>query len=166
MIELKKLSRESLLAALEKADRYRFLNEPSEAESICRDVLDVDPDNQQALVTLLLALSDQFQQRLGKNYAESVEVHGRLRDDYAKLYYRGILCERRGKAHFRQGGPESGHVAHDWLREAMDWYEKAAEIRPPGKDEAILRWNACARMINRHRSLVPMEEAGGQEFLE
>ena len=36
-------------AALEKALRYRLLNEPVEAESICRDVLEVDPDNQAAL---------------------------------------------------------------------------------------------------------------------
>ena len=68
MFELKPLSREAVPAALEKAMRYRLLNEPGEAESICHDVLHVDPGNQQAIVTLLLALTDRF----GKSYAIGV----------------------------------------------------------------------------------------------
>ena len=59
--ELKTLHAEALPRALEKAERYRLLNEPSEAESICLDVLAIDRDNQAALVTLLLALTDQFE---------------------------------------------------------------------------------------------------------
>ena len=55
MFELKRLSEEAIPAALEKATRYRLLNEPAEAESICHDVLQIDPENQQALVVLLLA---------------------------------------------------------------------------------------------------------------
>jgi hypothetical protein len=58
MFELKRLSDEAIPAALEKALRYRLLNEPAEAESICHDVLRIDPENQQALVVLLLALTD------------------------------------------------------------------------------------------------------------
>src|SRR5579864_3525344 len=59
-LELKTLSLEAVPRALAKAERYRLLNEPGEAESICRDALDADPDNQDALVMLLLALTDQF----------------------------------------------------------------------------------------------------------
>ena len=58
--EPKPISRESVPAALQKAERYRIINDPSSAESICLDVLTVDPENQQALVTLLLAITDQF----------------------------------------------------------------------------------------------------------
>ena len=47
-------------AALEKALRYRLLNEPLEAESICLDVLQAEPENQEALVTLVLARTDLF----------------------------------------------------------------------------------------------------------
>ena len=42
MFELKPLSREAIPAALEKAMRYRLLNEPGAAESICHDVLRTD----------------------------------------------------------------------------------------------------------------------------
>src|SRR5436305_13913239 len=60
MFELKLLTREAIPAALEKAHRYRLLNEPEQAESICEDVLRLEPDNQEALVTLTLALTDRF----------------------------------------------------------------------------------------------------------
>ena len=56
MFELKTLSSEAVDRSIEKAERYRLLNEPEEAESICLDVLAIAPDNRHALVTLLLAL--------------------------------------------------------------------------------------------------------------
>src|SRR6266567_3122341 len=84
MFELKRLSEDAIPAALEKALRYRLLNETAEAESICHDVLEIDPENQEALVLLLLALTDRF----GKGYAVGViqaqEVLSRLRSDYEK----------------------------------------------------------------------------------
>jgi len=58
--QLKPISKAAIGEALEKAKRYRLLNEPSLAESICLDVLEVEPENQRALVTLLLAITDQF----------------------------------------------------------------------------------------------------------
>ncbi len=155
MFELKPLSKEALPAALEKAVRYRLLNEPMQAESICRDILRVDPDHQEALINLVLALTDQFNQRLAVNFAEAEKIVGRLGEEYARLYYRGIMCERRANAHHRHGGPGSGPVAYDWLRRAMEQYERASELRPPGNDEAILRWNTCVRLIRRHRELRP-----------
>ena len=45
MFQLKSLSMEGITAALDKAERYRLLNEPREAESICLDVLEIDPEN-------------------------------------------------------------------------------------------------------------------------
>src|SRR6266849_2986595 len=147
MFELKPLSREAIPAALEKAMRYRLLNEPGEAESICHDILRTDPENQQALVILLLALTDRF----GKGYAVGVtqaqEILPRLRDPYEQAYYAGIICERWVKAHLHRGGPGCGVEAYERLREAMAWYEKAETLRPPGNDDALLRWNACARII-------------------
>jgi len=158
MFDLKPLSEEAIPAALEKAMRYRLLNEPGESESVCHDILRIDPENQEALVTLLLALSDRF----GKGYAvgvmETREVLARLRDPYERAYYRGILCERRGKAQLHHGGPGSGFEAYEYLCEAMASYEKAEAIRPPGNDEALLRWNACARMIMQNRLTPRMEE--------
>ena len=56
--DLKSISIEGVPKALEKAERYRLLNEPSLAESICVDILTVLPAHQQALISLLLARTD------------------------------------------------------------------------------------------------------------
>ena len=151
MFTLKPLSPEAIPAALEKAMRYRLLNEPGAAESVCHDILRTDPDNQEALVTLLLALSDRFGKGYAVGFLEAGEVLVRLRDPYERAYYHGILCERRGKARLHRGGPGSSFEAYDYLCEAMESYEKAEAIRPPGNDDALLRWNACARMIMQNR---------------
>ena len=158
MFDLKPLHPDAIPAALEKALRYRLLNEPAEAESICLDVLTVDPANQKALVLLLLAMTDRF----GKGYAVSAtrvqEVLARLRDDYERCYYPGIARERRGKFQLAQGAPGAGFAAFELLREAMDCFEQAEKIRPPGNDDALLRWNACARLITgNHLSPRPVE---------
>jgi hypothetical protein len=158
MYQPKPISRESLPAALQKAERYRLINDPSSAESICLDVLAVDPENQQALVTLLLAITDQFDQAPTEGVRRAREVLPRLADEYKRAYYGGIICERCAKAQLRSGAPRSGEMAYHWLSEAMSWYEKAEAGRPAGHDEAILRWNTCARLLARNPHLKPGAE--------
>jgi hypothetical protein len=157
MFNLKPLSTEATPAALEKAMRYRLLNEPGNAESICLDVLHLEPDNQEALITLLLAMTD----RADKGYAigdtKMKEVLARITDEYERVYYSGIVAERYAKVQLNQGTPYSKFTAYDSLREAMALFEEAEAIRPPGNDDAILRWNTCARMIQNNR-LVPRQE--------
>jgi tetratricopeptide (TPR) repeat protein len=155
VFELKSIHKETVLAALEKAERYRLLNEPGEAESICLDVLRIDPENQQALVALLLALTDQFEEGFADRVKRAREVLPRVRDDYARAYYAGIICERRAKAQLKQGGPGSGYVAYDSFHAAMSWYEKAETLRPTGNDDALLRWNTCARILMRNPHIQP-----------
>ena len=154
----KPISRESVPAALQKAERYRIINDPSSAESICLDVLTVDPENQQALVTLLLAITDQFPDGPTEGVRRAREVLTRLGDEYKRNYYAGIICERCAKAQMRPQAPGLGENAYHWLREAMSWYEKAEQLRPAGNDEAILRWNTCARILARHPQLQPRSE--------
>ena len=165
MFELKRLSKEAIPAALEKALRYRLLNEPAEAESICHDVLAIDPENQEALVLLLLALTDRF----GKGYAVGVtqaqEVLSRLQSEYERAYYAGIICERRGKAQLQQGHPGSSHNAYEFFREAMSCFEKAEALRPPKNDDTLLHWNTCARIIMRNQ-LSPRAEENIEPPLE
>jgi hypothetical protein len=158
--ELKKLSTEGVPAALDKAERYRLLNEPVEAESICLDVLAVDPDNQRALVTLFLALTDQLEVRLATAYEEAHALLPRIDGEYAQIYYEGILCERRGGAHHARGGGASAEIAGDWFRRAMTCYERAEAQRPTGNDDALIRWNTCARILMR----VPASEPDVPEF--
>jgi hypothetical protein len=163
--ELKTLSPEAVPRALAKAERYRLLNEPGEAESICLDALEIEPDNQEVLAMLLLALTDQFGTEDSTSVAEAWKTVARLRDEYERAYYTGILYERRAKAQLALRTPGCGPRTYEWLREAMNWFEKAEAIRPPTNDDAILRWNACARLIMRDRHLVPVAEERGEPLL-
>lgn len=151
MFELKPLHPEAVPAALEKAERYRLLNEAAEAESICRDVLALNPENQRALVLLLLAFTDQFGRGLPTLVSQAYDAAGRLLDEYERLYYTGIVHERQAKATLRQNTIGTGEFAFGALREAMTCFEKAEALRPPGNDDALLRWNTCARLIHDHR---------------
>lgn len=165
MFELRSLSRDAIPAAQEKAVRYRLLNEPRLAESICRDIVAVDPDNQDALITLILAITDQFGAG-GARLNDALALLPRLEGDFHRAYYRGIIYERRGMAQLAVTTPASGHVAYDWFRQAMEQFDEAEAISPPGNDDALLRWNTCARMINDHEHVRPTPEHRTTVMLE
>lgn len=158
MASLKPISQAAIPAALEKAERYRLLNEPGGAESICLDVLAIDPEEQQALATLLLAITDQFDEDTAGNVRRAREVLPRLRDAYERTYYAGVIDERHAKALLRRGVLRSGEAAYGLLRDAMRSYEQAEKSRPAGDDEAILRWNTCARLLAGNQQLRPGEQ--------
>ena len=163
---LKPISREAIPRAIEKAERYRLINESWAAESICRDILDIDPTNQDVLVMLVLALTDQI---AGGHLSVMKAVHEtlpRITEPYQRAYYTGIASERSGQAHLLRGGMGSGGMAYDALKNAMLWYEKAEAIRPAGNDDAILRWNTCARLINSNSQLTPHVESAYEPALE
>jgi hypothetical protein len=164
--ELKALSPEAVARTIAKAEHYRLLGEPVEAESICLDVLAVDPENHQALVTLLLALTDQFDADVPTALSEAFHAAERLRDPYEHAYYSGIIWERRAKAYLRRGAMGLGPQVYGCLREAMRWYERAEPLRPAGNDDPILRWNTCARLIMRDQRLAPASEEQEPLLLE
>ncbi len=150
---LKSISTDGIPKALEKAERYRLLNEPSLAESICLDILATLPKHQETLVSLLLARTDQFDSGVALKSAQEVLV--RIEGEYERAYYAGIIWERQGHAQLRRGGPGSSANTYDALCEAMEHYERAEALRPPANDDAILRWNACARVIMRNPEIRP-----------
>ena len=151
MFELKSLHAEAVHAALEKAKHYRLLNEPGAAESICLDILQVEPDNQEAIVTLVLAMSDRFAKGYTIGDTQIQEYLARISDEYDRVYYTGIIYERRAKAVLSKSVQGSESTAYEFFRQAMDWFEKAEAMRPAGNDDAILRWNMCARIIIRNK---------------
>jgi hypothetical protein len=155
MYTLKRLSTEAIPRALEKAERYRLLNQPWAAESICLDIVAVEPAHQAALRVLLLARTDQFGHDLAGGVERAREALARLRSEYERAYYAGIICERRGRAQMEQRAPGGGFIAYEWIREAMTWFERAEGLRPAGNDDAILRWNTCARLLNESPHIVP-----------
>lgn len=142
---LKNISRAGIAEANSKAERYRFLNQPQEAESICRDILAIEPEDQLALRNLGLAITDQFTGRSGDRYADAEAAFSKLKDPYEKLYYTGIMLERQAKSQLRRGSLP--HTLLVIFEDAMRHFDKAAAIRPPANDDAILHWNSCARVL-------------------
>ncbi len=154
-IQLKTISKKGVDLALLKAEKYRLLNEPMQSESICKDILEADPGNQRALVTMLLALTDQFGKYTAVDITKPTKLLPLLQNEYERAYYAGIICERRAVASLNDGlGGDAD--AYEWLVDAMREYEKAEALKPEGNDEAILRWNSCARLI-MNRQLQPRE---------
>ena len=156
-MDLKRLSKDAVPGALAKAERYRLLNEPVMAESICLDILAVEPDDQEALVTTILAITDQFGTDAGQHMARAQELIPRLTDEYARAYYGAIITERRARARISAGSPS---LARDWLLEALRGFDRALALRPPGNDDAILRWNACVRTLERLPAAAQPLDAG------
>ncbi len=166
MFELERISKQAIPGALEKAERYRLLNEPLMAESICLDILEVEPENQAAIVMLILALSDQFSSAAPSELAKARDLLRRLTDEYDQAYYAGILAERRATALLEQGGGQRGHVAYELYCEAMDWYQKARSLAPANHDDPILRWNTCARLIKKYPHVCPAPDDPTEHMLE
>ena len=151
MPELKTISLAAVSRAIQKAERYRLLNQSWATESICLDILEVDPANQQVLVMLLLSLTDQFGREPRELSRRARAVLDRLTEPYQRLYYAGIISERLGHAQLLHPAMHAEAMAHESLREAMTAFEQAEQIRAPGNDDAILRWNTCARTLERLR---------------
>ncbi len=163
--DLKPLSRAGVQAAMDKVEQYRLLNEPWEAESICLDVLAVQSDHQEALIQLLLSLTDQFGTNMGfaKLEKRAKALLPRVTDEYQRIYYGGVIAERRGKAQLEMTVRD--YVAYDAFRVAMEHYEKAEALSPANNDDAILRWNTCARVIANHR-LKPEDDQPYEPYVE
>jgi hypothetical protein len=157
--DLKPISREYIPRAIQKAERYRLLNQSWAAESICLDILEVDPENQQVLGMLVLALTDLHSGVSATGMKRAKEYLARITDEYQRTYYSGMIVERRALSLIAQDRMGSGAMAYDALREAMGLYEKAEKIRPEGNDDAILRWNTCARVLGGNSHLEARPEA-------
>ena len=127
------------------------------------DILAIDPENQEALVMLILAITDQLDE--GASEREAREFIKRLTSPYQRAYYAGIVSERVAKAVLRAGLPGGGFAAHEALEDAMRSFEQAEELRPLGNDDAILRWNTCARILMRNPSIQPRREDRYEEVL-
>jgi hypothetical protein len=143
--QLKAISKSGIAEALAKVELYRYLNEPEESESICRDILAVDPNQQLALRLLGLAMTDQFTGGMSDRYREVEETFEKLADRYERLYYTGLYYERRAKAQLRSG--QSPHAVFPLFERALQCFGDAERIRPAGNDDAILRWNRCVRLL-------------------
>lgn len=150
-IQLKRLSEKNLNHALEKAEKYRDLNQPEEAESICRDVLAVAQDHQPTLRTLGLALTDRYRTNWVRLHAEALAVFGRLSGAYERAYYTGIAWERCAKAQLEQ---EQGRGAYDAFHQALSLFERAESLADSTNPDPILRWNRCVRELTTHPLLL------------
>ncbi len=162
MTKYKSISPAALQRSIEKAERYRLLNQPWAAESICLDVIAADAGNQRALHTLLLAITDQFGAESADLVRRAKELLPKLNGDYERAYYAGVVSERRAVAKLSARVPGAGFMAYELIHEAMRHYEAAEELRPAGNDDALLRWNCCQRLMGLHPEIRenPAERAG------
>lgn len=156
-MELKPLHHNAISSAMEKANHYRLLNDPENAESICRDILEHDANHQDAIIGLILSLSDQFGGSISQK-KEACNFAGQLTDEYLKCYYLGIIQERAGRAMLARTSPGSKHHAFDLFQEAMENFEKAESLSKDDNDDAILRWNSCLRTIRKRKLVARPEE--------
>lgn len=166
MQELKPISRDAIPQALEKAMRYRLLNEPWQAESICRDVLRTDPGNQKAVYTLVLSFTDQFGENFNATLSDALEIASDLTDTYQVEYCRGLIYERQARAALKRSTPRAEFIAYSHLERAMEYYKEAEKIRPDSNEESVLRWNACVRFIRDHNLKPSPEGEDTQQFLD
>jgi len=147
MFELRPLSPAAIAGSLAKAERYRLLNEPGQAESICLDILAIDADHQEALMTLILAITDQFRDAgTAAHVGRAEQLLPRLKDPYTQAYFGALINERRARAAEDAG---RASMAYEWLLAALHGFDRAIASRPAGNDDAVLRWNACVRALER-----------------
>ena len=167
MLELKPISAASIPKALIRAKHYRLLNEPWQAESICRDILKLQGNHQQAILYLILAITDQFSNEKKSSYVrEAKEYCTQLRSEYEQKYYRGIIEERLGKTHLTSNSPRANYIAYENYRNAMEFFQEAEAVHPEGNQDAILRWNACLRRINEFNLKSAPDDRQMQPFLD
>jgi hypothetical protein len=112
---------------------------------------------------LLLALSDQSGDGSGAA-ARAQQLAGQLQNEYERLYFSGLVAERRARAHLERGGAAT-HGVYDWLMDALDYFERAEAVRPAGNDDAILRWNTCVRVLEKHPELKPSPDMREEPLL-
>ncbi|MGI9545702.1 MAG: hypothetical protein ACR2MM_00585 [Flavobacteriaceae bacterium] len=166
MSQLKPLAKESIPKALTRAKHYRLLNEPKQAESICRDILSIDPKNQLAILIFILAITDQFASEKRTSPQEAKDLCNLLSSEYEQEYYRGIIEERLGKAALKRSSPRVKYIAYEHYRLAMEYYDAAEKISPKDNQDAVLRWNACVRGIDEFKLAPAKDERGRQPFLD
>ena len=128
--ELKQLRERSLTAAVDLAKHYRALNQPEDAESICRDILDVAPDDEEAWRTLGLALTDQFPTSWMTLFDDACAAFAKLSSAYERVYYTAIAWERYAKAQLVAGRARNAVHAFE---EAIGRFEQADELGPAGR---------------------------------
>jgi hypothetical protein len=157
MFALKSLSHGGIASALAKAERYRLLHEPTQAESICCDILEIDPDNQDALICFVLAQTDQipYDKRAFQN---AIATAARLSSAYDRAYYAGIAWERRARALHNEDGMGTNHSVYAWIVKSLECFEEAEQLRPAGNDDALLRWNTCVRFLQQHPDVTARAE--------
>lgn len=148
---LKALAEGGIERALAKAEQYRALNEPEDAESICRDVLATAPGHQEATVLLGLALTDQFPQAWSRLFDEALRLFKGLDGEYERAYYAGIAWERCAKAQLDQS--QARNALHSFER-ALGCFEEAERLADGAVPDPVLRWNRCVRALQGNASLV------------
>ena len=153
--ELKQLRARNLTAAVALAKHYRDLNQPEDAESICRDILEVSPGDDDAWRTLGLALTDQFPASWMTLFDDACAAFAKLSSKYERMYYTALAWERYAKAQLVAGRANNAIHAFE---QAVRLFDKADEIGMADDPGPILHYNRCVRALTTHPELVRVSE--------
>ena len=164
-MELKTLGADQVSSALAAAEQCRAGGEAETAESICTDILEVDPGNARAIELLLWSRVDLLGEGRYGGVERAQEALALVQSDFERHYLEGVICEQQARFLIGKRGRHSSRVAYDWFRHAMDAFEEAARIAPD-RPEASLRWNACLRSIERDRHCAPDLDDGEDHGIE
>ena len=139
---VKRISTAGIAEAIAKAELYRSLSEPEEAESICRDILTIEPQHQLAL--RLLGLPDRSVHRSWvRSYREAEEIFQQLND---RMNGTTTLGSRTSDARKRSSKPGNCLLTVQALRTGS-YLSQRLRNSPAENDDAILRWNRCVRLL-------------------
>ena len=152
---LKSLSPKAIPGALGLASDSRQGGQSQTCESICLDVLQAEPGNQEALRLLVLSHADRFDAESTEHEMAARDAQSRLTGEYDRAFYDAYILHRSAQVAIASGSPSSARVVYALLARAMASYEDAERSRPEGNDDAILLWNACQRLMQAtpHASL-------------
>ena len=156
-LTLRDIHKDAIVSALAKAKQYRSLLEPESAASICLDILKIDPEHQEATIIYILSLTDQLHQAENQSQIKSIQTAiNKLDSEYERLYYTGIINERRARFLLHQ--PMSRSFAYGYFEEAIEAFDKAEKLSKDDNSDAILRHNSCVRTILKEK-LTPRQDS-------
>ena len=148
MFALKALSHEGVASALAKAEHYRLLKRTGRSGEHLPRYSRHRARNQQALICLVLAQSDQIA-RDSRSFHSALATVQKLQGSTSVPITAGIVWERRAKALDAERGRGTHHSVYEWVVKALDCFAQAERLRPAGNDDAVLRWNTCVRFLTQ-----------------
>ena len=164
-MDFKNLESADLDAALAAAQASWAELRAEETESICLDILELDPNHRSTLDLLLRCRIELLKKGLPQSVARAQELIPQLDSDFDQAFYSGMIREAQARYLLEKRGRATSGVAYSWFRHAMDDFAAASNL-DAGRVEPKLHWNACLRTLENNPQCVPPPEDGEDHGIE